>query len=220
MLAHLRRRHVAGVDRREAGGQHHDEGGLRLLHAEADLVIVRGCHLLEVAVPGFAWVDAKLLHRHAGQEIPGAFDVSRGERLAVMPFDTLAELQGQLGAVLVPRPFGRQVRHDRVEAVLPDLRVEGDQVVEHPQHRALGEDRLFLVDRHAGRAVDRVDLQDTARFLRGGGWRDTDTKQGHAGCHEAEHALGHVRLLPQAAGLCRPPLLLVRRVAGYPVSPH
>ena len=166
MLAHLRRRNVAGVDRGEAGRQHHDERGLRLFQAEADLVVARRRDLLEVTVPGFARIDAKLLLGDAGHQIPGAFHIGRGERLAVVPFDALPQLQRQLGAVLVPRPFGCEVRHDRVDAVLPDLRVEGDQVVEHPQHWPLSEDRLLLVDRHAGRAVDCVDLQNTAMFLR------------------------------------------------------
>jgi hypothetical protein len=45
--------------------------------------------------------------RFAEQHVPGAFDVGGGERLAVVPFDALPQLEGEPGVVLVPRPaFG------------------------------------------------------------------------------------------------------------------
>ena len=78
------------------------------------LVIAVGRDLDEVVVPGLARVDAQLLGRLALQQIPGAFDVGGGERLAVMPFDALAQMEGQLGAVLVPGPVGGEFGTDRL----------------------------------------------------------------------------------------------------------
>src|SRR5260370_849535 len=82
---------------------------LRPLQAEGHLVIAIGDDLLEVAVPGFARIEAQLVGRLAQQQVPGAFDVLGGERPAVMPFDALAQLEGQRGLVLLPRPLGRQI---------------------------------------------------------------------------------------------------------------
>jgi hypothetical protein len=44
----------------------------------------------ELVVPALARVDAELLAGLAGQQIPGAFDVFGGKRLAIVPFDALA----------------------------------------------------------------------------------------------------------------------------------
>src|SRR5215472_15479358 len=52
--------------------------------------------------------------------------------MAVMPFDPLPQWQGQFGPVLVPRPAGRQIRHDRAEAALWNILVKHHQIVEHP----------------------------------------------------------------------------------------
>src|SRR5207302_761207 len=116
------------------------------------------------------------------------------------PFYPLAQLKYQLGTVLVPRPFGREIGHDRVDAVLPDLRIERDEIVEHPQHRPLGEDRLLLVDRHAGRAVDRVDLQDTAMFLRLRRVWNRRRKEPSAADRKNALTEHHLRLLTRALG--------------------
>jgi len=74
---------------------------------EGSLKVAVGGHLFEVAVPGLARVEAKLLGRLAGQQIPGAFDVLGGERPTVVPFDIVAQRQGQLGPLLVPGPASR-----------------------------------------------------------------------------------------------------------------
>ena len=94
-----------------------------------------GGHFFEVAVPGFARVDAELLGRRSGNQVPGAFDVPGGERLAVMPFDARPQFEGQLLAVLAPRPARSEVGDDRVQAVLRHVLVEHDQIVEHAHHR-------------------------------------------------------------------------------------
>src|SRR5204862_7761740 len=102
VLPHLRRRHVAGVDRRIAGSQERDKRRLRPLQMKGGLVIAVGRDVVEVAVPALARVAAELLLAPAEQQIPGALPVLGGERLAVMPFDTRAQLEGELGAVLAP----------------------------------------------------------------------------------------------------------------------
>src|SRR5262249_36976604 len=104
MLAHVARRDMAGVDRRKPGGGETQKSGLRPLHHKGGLVVAVGGDLLEIAVPGLAGIDAKLLGRFALQEVPGAFDVASGEQLAVVPPDALAQLESQPGAVFVPRP--------------------------------------------------------------------------------------------------------------------
>src|SRR5260370_20081913 len=96
VLAHLAGRHMAGVDRRPSGSQHRQERGLRPLQMKGDLVVAFRGYFIEVAVPGFAWVETQLVARLSGQQVPGAFDVVGGERLAVMPSDVLAQRQGQL----------------------------------------------------------------------------------------------------------------------------
>src|SRR5467141_1592988 len=85
---------------------------------EGDLIIAVRPDLFEVAIPGFAGIDAELVARFFEDQIPGALNVLGRERLAVMPFDALAERQSQFGPVLVPRPAGRQIGHDRREAAL------------------------------------------------------------------------------------------------------
>src|SRR5262245_51636368 len=86
----------------------------------------------------------------------GAFDVLGGERLAIVPGDALAQWKSQLGSILVPRPTGGEIRHHRLQRVLRHILLEDDEVVEYAHHRPLGEDRRFLVDRHARRAVETV----------------------------------------------------------------
>ena len=105
MLAHLRRRDVAGIDRRQARGEQREKRRLRPLQDERSPRNRRWVTTSQVAVPGLARVDPQLARRVLPcDQIPGAFDVGGGERLAVMPFDALAQLEGQPRAVLAPRP--------------------------------------------------------------------------------------------------------------------
>src|SRR6202040_1738452 len=90
MLAHVARRHVARIDRREPGSEQGDECRLWALQPECHLVIAVGGDLIEVAIPSLARVDPKRLTRLALQQVPGALDVAGRKRLAVMPFDTAA----------------------------------------------------------------------------------------------------------------------------------
>jgi hypothetical protein len=102
MRAHVARADVTRVHRRPAGRQQRQKRGLRLLQMEGNLKVAVGGHLFEVTVPGLARIEAKLLDRLAGQQIPSAFDVLGGERPAVVPSDIVAQWQGQLGPLLVP----------------------------------------------------------------------------------------------------------------------
>ena len=166
MLAHLLRRHMAGIDRRISGSEERDQRRLRLLQMKGRLVIAVGGDPIEVPVPRFARVDAELGSRLAEQHVPGALDVLCGKRLPVVPANALAQAKGQFRAVLVPRPAGGEIRHDRLQCVLRHMLVEDDEIVEHRHHRRDGRDRHFLEGRHAGRAVAMGNLEDAARLLR------------------------------------------------------
>ena len=120
---------------------------------EDDLVVAIGRHVLHIAVPRLARIDAQLLAGLAGQEIPGALDVRGSERLAVVPFHALAQREDQFGAFLVPRPAGGQVRHNRLHAGLRHILLVHDEVIEDVHHRLLGGAGRFFEDRHARRAV-------------------------------------------------------------------
>ena len=123
--AHLRRRHVAGIDGAVARGEQDQQRGLRLAEVEGHLAVAVGRDLLEVPVPGGARILAQLLGLAlAGQHVPGALHVGRGEGLAVMPLGIADQLEGQLLAVLAPRPALGQIGTDRLEAVLRDLLIE------------------------------------------------------------------------------------------------
>jgi len=52
--------------------------------------------------------------------------------LAVRPLDALAQREGQRRAVLAPAPACRQVGRDLSQAVLLDMLIEYDEIVEDP----------------------------------------------------------------------------------------
>ena len=75
-------------------------------------------------------------------------DVGGGERLAVMPFDAVPQLERQLLAILAPGPALGEVGHDRVDRIPLDMLIEQYEIVEHRhQHSDCGA-RHLLVDRH------------------------------------------------------------------------
>ena len=129
--------------------------------------------------------------RLAGQQVPGAFDVCGGERLAVVPFDALAQREGQLGAVLVPRPARRQIRHDRLQAGLRHVLLVHDEIVEDLHHRLLGRACRFLEDRHARRAVEMRQSENAALLLGEGRPRHSDCRQERAGRERAPQIHHH-----------------------------
>ena len=133
--AHLARRHMAGINRRHAGREQHQKRRLRPLQHKGHGVIAVGHDIVEIAIPRLARVEPQLVGRFAGQQIPGAFDVVRGKRLAVMPFDALAQLKAEPGVIGVPRPAFGQFGLDELRAVLLLVLVEQDQVVEDAHER-------------------------------------------------------------------------------------
>src|ERR1700758_3156856 len=85
--AHITGTDMAGIDRRPTRGQQCQKRRLRPLQPEGDLEVAIDGHLLDIAVPGFARIDAKFLSRLAAQEIPGTFDILRRKGLPIVPFD-------------------------------------------------------------------------------------------------------------------------------------
>ena len=164
VLPHLRRRDVARIDRREPGGEEGEERRLRPLQVKRRLIVVVGGDVVEIGPPRLAGVEAQFFLRLALQQIPGAFDVGGGERLAVMPFDALVQFEGQILAVLAPGPALGEVGDDIVEPVLLLVLVEDDEVVEDRHHRRHDRDRALFVDRHVGGAVAVIDPQRAARI--------------------------------------------------------
>src|SRR5438034_7816779 len=69
---------------------------------KGDFVVAIDCDLGEVSVPALARIDPQLLAGPAGERVPGAFDVLRRKRLAVVPLDTRAQPKRERGLVLVP----------------------------------------------------------------------------------------------------------------------
>ena len=134
------------------------------LHVERDFVAAVGRDLFEILIPSFPRIGPQLLRRLSKQKVPRAFDVLGRKRLSVMPLDTLAQPEGQLAAVLAPRPAGGEVRHDRLQAVLRHVLVVNDEIIEHPHHRDDGRNRHFFMDREAGRAFPLMDPKNPARF--------------------------------------------------------
>ena len=157
---------MARINWRISRSEQRKKGGLRLLQVKSRLVISVGGDPIEVPVPRFAGIYAEFASRLAEQHVPGALDVLGGERMPVMPMNTLAQVKGQFSAVLVPRPVGGEVRHDRSEGVLRGMLVENDEVVEHRHHWRDGRNRHFFERRHAGRAVAMGNLENASRFLR------------------------------------------------------
>jgi len=142
------------------------KGRLRPLQSERHIVIAIRYDIIQVAIPSLARIEPQLLGAFALQQVEGAFDVLGGERLAVVPFDVLAQLEGQLLAVLAPRPFAGEIGHDRLDAGLRLVLVVHDEVIEHAHRRTLTGDGGLLMDRHRGGAVEEVHLQRPARLLR------------------------------------------------------
>ena len=123
-------------------------------------------HLFEVLVPGLARVEAKLLGRFAEQRIPGALHVIGGKGLAVVPFDALVQPETQLGFGRIPRPLGRQIRHDRSKSRLCHVLIEHDEIVEETHRRPESRVGYFFMERQAGRAVEMVHSKHATRLLR------------------------------------------------------
>src|SRR6266481_3090737 len=156
----------------------------------------------DVVPPGLTIIESELLFSLIGQQIEGAFDVLGGEGLAVVPLDAFAQLEGELGAVLAPCPARGELRHDRSQAVLRDMLVEQDEVVEYPHHRHHYADRPFLMDRHAGGAVAVIDAQGPALLLRQCRVGGAERNQRHAQYCKSLESLFHLSSSLKSLGLC------------------
>ena len=91
-----------------------------------------------------------------------------------MPSHVLMEVERKPDTGVVPGPIRREIGHDRGKTVLRDVLIEHDEIVENTHHWPLGNDRGFLMDRHARRAVDDVLQQDSSLLL-----RERDPRRGH-----------------------------------------
>src|SRR5947208_1854123 len=92
------RSRLSAIARRIARGEHRQKRRLPALQTQRHFMIASGGDLGEVEIPGGAEIEAELFRAAAGEQFEGAFHVRRGERLAVMPFDPLAQREGQRGA--------------------------------------------------------------------------------------------------------------------------
>ena len=197
MRAHIARRHVARINRRKPRGEQCDKGGLRSFQPKGDFAVAVRHDLLKVTVPRLTGVDAQLFARSAGQHIPGAHDIFRRERFAVVPLHPFAEPKRQLRFVLVPRPVRGEIGDDRLEAALRHVLFIHNEIIEDAHHRALGGDRRLLVDRHARRAVEEINLEDAPRFLRQNRVARRQRPKEHTGCCQRAQISFHLPVPPQ-----------------------
>ena len=181
--AHLGRRDVAGIDRRIAGGEQRKQRRLRPFQVERRLVVAVGRYVLDLVVPALARILTKFLRRLAHQHIEGAFDVGGGERLAVVPFDALAQFERQRLLVAAPGPALRQIRDDRIQAVLRDILLVDDEIVEHRHERHVDRVGCSLMDRGAAGAVAVINPENAAvlRFGRERNRRGRQRRQHRCG---------------------------------------
>jgi len=66
------------------------------------LAVAIGRGARHIDPPGLTVVEPQLLLPLIRQQVEGAFDVLGRERLAVVPFDAIAQFEAQLFAVLAP----------------------------------------------------------------------------------------------------------------------
>ena len=178
LAAHVRDRHMAGIDRRVARGEQRQQRGLAVLEMEGRVEIAVGRHLLDIAPPCRARVAPQLVG--ADQQVERAGHIRGRERLAVVPLHALPQLESELLAVLIPRPARGEIGHDRVEAVPGDVLVEHHQIVEQPHERHRRRDGRLLVDRRAGRRIHVLDFEHAAGFLCPAGTRRRHHKRHYA----------------------------------------
>ena len=205
MRAHLRGRHVAGINRRITGSEHRQDRRLRTPEVQGHFVVTLDGDVGDVRVPILARVLAQLVLRFTLNQIESALHVGGGERLAVMPFDAVPQLEGQFLVVFAPGPAGRQLGHDRVHAVLRLMLVVDDEVVEHTHRRSVHRKRRLFEDRHARRCFAMIKFENAA-VLRFGGLRAAQTDPGHHSRRQRNENRSH-RILP----VCRPAALFALR---------
>ena len=122
--------------------------------------------LFEVGEPGLSRTFADFAGFEAGNRVPGAFHVGGGEGLAVVPFHSVTQGEGQFGLAVVPAPGGGKFRDDCIEAVLRLVLIVDAQIVGQRHEREDDGGRRLLLDGGAGRAVYVFDGEDAAMFGR------------------------------------------------------
>src|SRR4051812_38184633 len=123
-----------------------------------------GADRLEVSVPRFSRIGAKLSRRLSQYQIPCASHIRGGERLAVVPAYAATEAKRELGHVGVPRPFRSQIRNDGIQSILRLVLLEHNQIVEYGHHRILCRVECLLMNRHAGWTIVLINSEH-APFL-------------------------------------------------------
>ena len=118
----------------------------------------------------------------ADQHAPGALHVPRGERLAVMPFHALSQLERQPGVGGIPGPAFREIRDYGIQALMDLEWIEHHEVVEDSRKRRHRSDGGFLEQRRAGRIVVVIEPKGAALFLCGRG-----TSEGESDAHQRDH---------------------------------
>src|SRR5437867_4978135 len=164
-----RRRHVSGVDRREAGGEHEQERRLRALETDDHRARIDRLDAVDVDVPLVPGIGPQLRRRigRLPQHVERVLDVRGAERPAVVPGDVAPQREHQLAVVLLPRPALGQLADDRVGAVRGLGRIEEHQVAEARHGRPHRGDGRALVDRETLRQVlAQAQRQHAARLRR------------------------------------------------------
>src|SRR5215469_4674225 len=98
-------------DHREATGDQHRKRRLGPFQMKGHLEVAVCRYVREVVKSGFLKIEAELFGGRTQPQLPAALDVGSSKRFAVMPFDSVAQLEGQLGPVLAPHKAGRQIGH-------------------------------------------------------------------------------------------------------------
>src|SRR6266508_4159858 len=111
----LGQRHVRGNDGRVAGGEHRQQRRLRALEPEDDGNGVGRLDGLDVGVPLFPGVQAKLRRRilRLAHEVEGELHVLGREGLPVVPARVLPEEEHEVPVVVLPRPTLGQLGYGR-----------------------------------------------------------------------------------------------------------
>src|SRR5262245_62480149 len=137
------------------------------------MVTVDG-HFPEVCPPHSARVFAEIIFGLAVEPVPGALNVLRGKRLAIVPFDTLPKLECEAGAVLVPRPALGKLGNNRIDATDRLHRVKHDEPIEDGASSHHGRETDLLQARQARGVRADVHAMRSPVLLREG-WISTKT---------------------------------------------
>ena len=165
MRAHLRRRHVAGIDRRVAGSEHRQERGLRPLEMEGHLAVAVDAHVADKLVPNPCADSCGI----CPAPCPAASRRCTSRSLAVngSPSCHLTpERSLKVSAVLVLSQAQLVASSGRMVSrlALRDVLVVDDEVIENAHGGNVDRERRFLVNGETGRRLAVIELQDTAVF--------------------------------------------------------